>query len=670
MKSKKRDRYLGGWAGLPLLVALSGCLSGGGTEGSSAPSSASREPALPNRVGEFTDYGRQLEPGDDVLYVNVAQLTPAQAEQVRSAFGGGRTVLLDATTAKPEQASAASRTVGGLGMDSPVLLLRQVAGRPEYRSLEVGQEGEASASAPLPAVNPDTLPSDADSVARSQRAEASLTPALRQAMLATSGVRESLVEGTRTALRAMAAPAPATLAAAPRTTEGEPYRPEYTYTVFATRNNFSCTLHQALDGYSFGSATFDACNGRGNAELAYKVDMIRSVAANGSAGVAEDAKYLRVSILPENGGTGIHLVDKADEWYTWFQSWAHRDTWFGPFANKYSFSINSSDPEVRLVGHAPQQTNPQQDVTEKTGVTVGVGVKGAVGDSGPTGEVSGSFSYTSERMIKKTTYEYTIENNSGTSPNTAAWVWDRKYEQNHCDWLTRRDFGSACYFSGALWDSSWVFKKEAFSAISHKNFVPGYSATFRVAPGKTNTSRFNLNASVEVMGLGGKVIPSVLYLVASEVARTWNTVRFDRTLDVDWSHPYFEPEPNVMLQSLADNSRCLDVYGGNTAAGTSVVGYACHGNRNQLWGLDGKERYRSRVDPDRCLTVDNANALSVRSCGDALNQKWLWDGEKLRSRYADGTGNSYLLALVNGQPKLATAEGNGTRWKPYLSNPK
>ena len=595
-----------------------------------------------NHIGSLTEYGQLLQPGDGILYVNVLELSPEETEQVRSAYMRGVMVLLDGTEAWPELISEVSMKIGGMGVSSPVLLLSYNNGKPVYHSLMADLEKK-------------------DDLTRANKT------ALNQALLNNSDVKQSLVNSTRSAIKAALRHAQTYSAAS----TDKPYSPEYTYTTRLTRNNFSCNLKEKLKGFSFdGSPDFDACKQKGNIDLAYTVDWIRSVKAQGEAGSTEDAKFVRISVMPESGGTGIYLADNAEEKTTWRESAAHRDSWFGPFVNQYKFSIASDNSDVWLKGHKPEQINPGQTVTTKTGINVGVGVSASADHEGPKGEVTGSFSYTSERSITQTVYEYTVENHSGSEINKAAWVWDRDFDKNVCSWLTREDFPSSCYFSGPLWDESPVFNKGKFSAISHKNFVPGFSATYQTSSDNTGKVNFKLKTELEVMGLGGKVIPGFVLASLFQIHdKTTDTIQLDTDVAVDFSHPYFEPEPHVLLQSLSSNI-CLDVRQAKTAEGTEVIGDKCHGGRNQLWGLDGKERYRSRVAQNRCLAVDRLDRLSIQTCNDNLEQKWEWEGDKLMSRFADGTGNTYMLGLDNGKLKLVTEQGQSTRWKPYLTNPK
>ncbi|MDK2605152.1 cytolysin, partial [Vibrio vulnificus] len=62
----------------------------------------------------------------------------------------------------------------------------------------------------------------------------------------------------------------------------------------------------------------------------------------------------------------------------------------------------------------------------------------------------------------------------------------------------------------------------------------------------------------------------------------------------------------------------------------------------------------------------------VEQCGANLAQKWYWEGDKLISRYVDGSNTRYLLNIVGGRNVQVTPENeaNQARWKPTLQQVK
>ncbi|WP_139117846.1 ricin-type beta-trefoil lectin domain protein [Endozoicomonas atrinae] len=89
----------------------------------------------------------------------------------------------------------------------------------------------------------------------------------------------------------------------------------------------------------------------------------------------------------------------------------------------------------------------------------------------------------------------------------------------------------------------------------------------------------------------------------------------------------------------------------------TVGGWSCHGGRNQMWGLDGTERYHSRVNPGYGLTVNDHNQLTQDICTTSLAQKWYWEDDKLKTRYrrkCDSSSSGIKLSwLLTTRPLLA-----------------
>ncbi|MGW1277700.1 ricin-type beta-trefoil lectin domain protein [Streptomyces tsukubensis] len=75
--------------------------------------------------------------------------------------------------------------------------------------------------------------------------------------------------------------------------------------------------------------------------------------------------------------------------------------------------------------------------------------------------------------------------------------------------------------------------------------------------------------------------------------------------------------------------QCLDVTGSVTANGTGVVGWGCHGGRNQGWWQDpAAGSVHTELTQDRCLDVPGANyrsgaELIVWNCSGAANQRFV-----------------------------------------------
>ncbi|MFJ5828420.1 ricin-type beta-trefoil lectin domain protein [Streptomyces sp. NPDC093089] len=96
---------------------------------------------------------------------------------------------------------------------------------------------------------------------------------------------------------------------------------------------------------------------------------------------------------------------------------------------------------------------------------------------------------------------------------------------------------------------------------------------------------------------------------------------------------------------------CLDVNASESANGTAVLGWDCHGGRNQGWWYDSaRQTLHTQLTQDRCLDVPGAayqagKALIVWNCSGAANQKFVRDGATVRPAAATG------LCLTQGAAK-------------------
>jgi hypothetical protein len=87
---------------------------------------------------------------------------------------------------------------------------------------------------------------------------------------------------------------------------------------------------------------------------------------------------------------------------------------------------------------------------------------------------------------------------------------------------------------------------------------------------------------------------------------------------------------------------CLDVHGAASANGTGVLGWDCHGGRNQGWWHDSaRGTVHTELSQDRCLDVPDSDyragtALIVWDCHGGPNQKFVRDGATIRPSSATG----------------------------------
>lgn len=112
----------------------------------------------------------------------------------------------------------------------------------------------------------------------------------------------------------------------------------------------------------------------------------------------------------------------------------------------------------------------------------------------------------------------------------------------------------------------------------------------------------------------------------------------------------------------AATGSCLDVSGASSADNTAVLGWDCHGGRNQGWWYDGARRsLHTQLTQDRCLDVPGAAytagaRLIIWNCHGGANQEFVRDGSTLRP--AAATGLCATLAAAKDPLTLRPCDGS------------
>ncbi|MFG2717418.1 ricin-type beta-trefoil lectin domain protein [Streptomyces sp. NPDC048416] len=113
------------------------------------------------------------------------------------------------------------------------------------------------------------------------------------------------------------------------------------------------------------------------------------------------------------------------------------------------------------------------------------------------------------------------------------------------------------------------------------------------------------------------------------------------------------------------NGSCLDVTGGTSANGTAVIGWGCHGGRNQNWWYDAdRKSVHTQLTQDRCLDVPGARysagaELIIWNCSGAANQEWLRVADTLRP--AAATGLCATLGAAQDPLTLRACDGTASQ---------
>ncbi|GGT52318.1 ricin-type beta-trefoil lectin domain protein [Streptomyces purpureus] len=118
------------------------------------------------------------------------------------------------------------------------------------------------------------------------------------------------------------------------------------------------------------------------------------------------------------------------------------------------------------------------------------------------------------------------------------------------------------------------------------------------------------------------------------------------------------------LKNAATGS-CLDVNAATSANGTGVLGWDCHGGRNQDWWYDPARRtLHTELTQDRCLDVPAAKyqpgaALVVWNCSGAANQRFVRESGTLRP--AAATHLCATLGAAKEPLRLQTCDGSANQ---------
>ncbi len=581
----------------------------------------------------------------DLLYLDAASpLSGNETRLIRKAFFERIPIVTDCTgITDTSEAMDITREIGGLGVSAPVVVILKGNGKTHYMEIDsdTSQATEAVSS-------PQASPAD-----RFQSILDNAHDEFIEQML--QSLDKAFGESGRDAL------------SAPKRgrRSGEPYVPAYTFTRTTSLVPVNCNV-----GSSYQGSLKNYCNG--SIQLTYTIDLMRSIPGYADGSYTEDAKYVRISISNDAGGAGIKVSDSLTQEYSWFQSYVNYNETLGGFAETYRFKIYPNRPDaVTLISHSPRNENPQYEKRESTSTTLGFSLTGGgeIGKEGPkvTAEATASVSTTNTRMYLVKCKEYALQNH--TAGDTAEFRWEHETKKRASYYVSN----PGCHTLFTYWYN--LFDLTRFSPMSYSNFVPGFHATYRIAPSETGSVVFTVQAQVGA----GAAYARDIYAATAHCRSTDNETGYHYTyttasknISIDFSHPVFEREPHVVLRSMDENDSTLDIQYGSNAEGQPVITYPSNGGRNQIWGYDDQERYRSRVGADKCLNVEPDLSLTVRSCGDGNQQKWYWQGDKLYSRYRGSDPSINYVLQRNGYAVAAKivpegAASTGSNWKPYLT---
>jgi len=438
------------------------------------------------------------------------------------------------------------------------------------------------------------------------------------------------------------------------------YIPIVDKTIYVTKTNMTCSLHENND---FNSQK-DYCAAGASIDVRLNMSQMRSITGVTPQGNAtQDKKIVRFSVTESDGGTGIHLVDNVTQDHSWRQSNANRKTRLGPYVSKYYMSIKpTSGTTPNKVKDFPPNKNVNYQNRDTVGFDIGInGTAGAgVDATGPKadGSIGASYTYSQSKTLVYDTHDFSIVNRSSGSD------FDLSFEFgiDSCGLLSQ---GSGCSFTDPHWSDAWVFNKSKINPIAYANFKPNFDVIYEVSPNTTSSSTFEIKLGFEPRVSFGRVYPNIAWSHYKPNGSSYSThLNTSVQVSVDWNHPLFQPEAHVVLQSLNHNNLCLDAI-----SGSNITTYACVKDWYETFGLDTQDRYKSRTgNNDKCLTAKSNQTLALENCGNSLSQQWEWSGNKLYSRYTDGSSTKYVLALDSNNNPVMQPDSEATKsdWQPRL----
>ncbi|WP_133407786.1 leukocidin family pore-forming toxin [Parashewanella tropica] len=445
--------------------------------------------------------------------------------------------------------------------------------------------------------------------------------------------------------------------------------------------NLSCAGPQYLnhDSWDRFHGRVDECSSnRSKIDVTMTLRMLRSTGSQDT----DNAKFFRVTVNKQDGtGAGIHLSNAVSINSHWPNNMDRKHR-LSPIIGSFEQSVHplTNTSNMSLHNTYPDNTALTTEYSETSGFTIGGGVSASaeVSDGGPKVGAGANvgFSINASRTIKYLQSEYRVK--QASNGLTGRFVYERN--EHECA-LLKGSHGGGCTTTSGWGDADHIIdaSRNRISPVAYANFKPNFDYIYRAEPHKRGTSNFELNTTLKIARkYATRSITGCVFFCSRNIMATQHTT-FNRrnVVTVNWDHPAFEPEPNVYLKAEGHNNQCLAVPGNNPAVGTSVITYSCNNDWiDQTWGLDDKMRYRSRVAPDRCLTVMPNNQVKTQACTTNNDQRWEWVGKKLKT-LANGKEGFVLQFNAHGQsvtvaPELpASASAQDKRkqeWGPFLTN--
>ncbi|WP_211829291.1 leukocidin family pore-forming toxin [Kistimonas asteriae] len=308
--------------------------------------------------GPLTEYGSRLKQHIQtdkdfpapLTYINaLSPPLPEEWQTIHQQLTSGAIIIVDGTTSLPADVQDISAKVGGLGMRGTIVMIRKQPGKaPEYKDLQWF---------------PPQSETDGETVKINHQLAQKLADETLQMLTpwhSSSRYRTAVKPGGKV----------------------PPWKPELSIPIEIRQLGFPCLVGSRYEGNNFtgysawDDTLIDACNNEASVSLNYSVELIRS---KRSKGTTQNAKIVRITMDPgSSGGAGWHLVNLPQHKHTWFESWANRETWYGPVAESYAVTLEPLDPDIRLYHAVPDNHPKHSEISHTTKIEIGVALTAGI----------------------------------------------------------------------------------------------------------------------------------------------------------------------------------------------------------------------------------------------------------------------------------------------------
>ena len=415
------------------------------------------------------------------------------------------------------------------------------------------------------------------------------------------------------------------------------------------------------------------CNG-GSASLRYVIEAFNDLAA----GNLTPRKIVRISA---QNGAGIFLTQNlinANQREN--GGGGEGGHWFGPFATDYrlTWTAPSTISSLVLADHQPRNTIRQDQIRRTNGLTVGGNVT-AQASLDPKAPFSigggGSIAYTDSTTVVMNVSQFEVRNS--TQGTTAQWDVENLVSNvgspNHGTIVQNGAFAESndrCRHDPAFQFGTPLYQSSSIPVVGYRNYTPGVLSVWEMPQSTAGTHTWNLQTRVDSIMRGGRTRYLFFFNEGCETGSTTAVDIVNLPVTINLSHYLLEPEVSVLLQTLETvDGECLRADSDSSGASVSFSSLCDFDDPAFLWGLDGNNRYRSRIQPDRCLTVSpGLDELTLEPCDSlTLRQQWQWEDPALGDRlFSLTSGGTYAIDFDEATSTVGLTTQGGERLSPVL----